>query len=265
MRTFSIMVLGGLVTPLCWAVTGHLDQNRLVISGIEAPPSQVQSTPPHPPLRNDIVTPAPKAVERERATAQVSTQLSATDGKTNSVLAPIELPPPTTFYIAVDESPYRALSRWFHDKRIDKVAFALSAEEQDVLMRPLEKRMNFTGSLPRTITQMGEALELSLRLDVQQGVAGLHTLKGPVDVRWVKGETLKDAVASLTHSYQWQWLDSGGRTSWMSEDDYPLMGEYGLVTPRGAFDKALDIVLEDYPVQAQLISSSRTVFITERQ
>ncbi|MFA0098643.1 hypothetical protein AB4406_26660, partial [Vibrio splendidus] len=119
------------------------------------------------------------------------------DGKT----APKALPAPTTFFIGVNESPYRALSRWFHDKRIDKVAFELSAEEREVLMRPLEKHMNFTGSLPRTITQVGEALDLPLRLDVQQGVAGLHTLKGPVDVRWVKGETLKSAVASLAKSY----------------------------------------------------------------
>ncbi|MEZ9025070.1 MULTISPECIES: hypothetical protein [unclassified Vibrio] len=201
-------------------------------------------------------TPYKSSVKKK---AQV--QLLTADGKT----APKALPAPTTFFIGVNESPYRALSRWFHDKRIDKVAFELSAEEREVLMRPLEKYMNFTGSLPRTITQVGEALDLSLRLDVQQGVAGLHTLKGPVDVRWVKGETLKSAVASLAESYQWHWLDGGVRASWMSEDDYPLTGEYGVVTPRGAFDKALDTVLEGYPVQAQLISSSRTVFITERQ
>ena len=265
MRTFSIMVLGGLVTPLCLAASGHLDQNRLVISGVEAPLSVALPTDAAPPLRSDIVTPAPKPVDRASMGADASTPLAATNGKTATVLPPIDLPPPTTFFIAVGESPYRALSRWFHDKRIDKVAFALSAEAQEVLMRPLEKRMNFTGSLPRTITQVGEALDIPLRLDVQQGIAGLHTLKGPVDVRWVKGETLKSAVASLAESYQWQWLDSKGRTSWVSEDDYPLMGEYGVVTPRGAFDSALDTVLEGYPVQAQLISSSRTVFITERQ
>ncbi|MDN4695745.1 hypothetical protein QYZ45_17535 [Vibrio parahaemolyticus] len=50
----------------------------------------------------------------------------------------------------------------------------------------------------------------------------------------------------------------------MSDDDYPLMSEYGIVTPRGAFDLALDTVLEGYPVQAQLIPSSRNVFIRER-
>lgn len=223
------------------------DNDAFFASDMQGKPSSISKAKP---------TSSKSSVKKK---AQAS--LLAADEKT----VPKALPAPTTFVIGVNESPYRALSRWFHDKRIDKVAFALSAEEQEVLMTPLDKRMEFTGSLPRTITQVGETLDLSLRLDVQQGVAGLHTLKGPVDVRWVKGETLKSAVASLAESYQWHWLDGGVRASWMSEDDYPLTGEYGVVTPRGGFDKALDTVLEGYPVQAQLISSSRTVFITERQ
>ena len=222
---------------------------------------------------SDGSSPLAGSVKASKVAATSSMSSSPKDAQPSVVMPPQlkkslaskTLPAPTTFFIGVNESPYHALSRWFHDKRIDKVAFELSAEEREVLMRPLEKYMNFTGSLPRTITQVGEALDLSLRLDVQQGVAGLHTLKGPVDVRWVKGGTLKSAVASLAKSYQWRWLDGGVRASWMSEDDYPLTGEYGVVTPRGAFDKALDTVLEGYPVQAQLISSSRTVFITERQ
>ncbi len=71
--------------------------------------------------------------------------------------------------------------------------------------------------------------------------------------------SLKEAVANLAHVYGWQWHDDGARPSWMSDDDYPLMSEYGIVTPRGAFDLALDTVLRAtrasaaYPQFAQCV------------
>ncbi|MBD6979674.1 hypothetical protein G3220_26110, partial [Vibrio parahaemolyticus] len=116
-----------------------------------------------------------------------------------------------------------------------------------------------------SIHELGKALGVPLRFDVQRGIAAIHTLNTMPDVQWVHGASLKEAVANLAHVYGWQWHDDGARPSWMSDDDYPLMSEYGIVTPRGAFDLALDTVLEGYPVQAQLIPSSRSVFIREKE
>nr|WP_176453530.1 hypothetical protein [Vibrio parahaemolyticus] len=46
----------------------------------------------------------------------------------------------------------------------------------------------------------------------------------------------------------------------MSDDDYPLMSEYGIVTPRGAFDLALDTVLEATPYKRSLSKLAQCVY-----
>ncbi|MEF1273751.1 hypothetical protein QTO03_27650, partial [Vibrio campbellii] len=155
--------------------------------------------------------------------------------------------------------------RWLDKAHITKVAYGLSDEQQAKLLEPIERNKNFTGSLAVSIHELGKALGIPLRFDVQRGIAAIHTLNTMPDVQWVHGASLKEAVANLAHVYGWQWHDEGQRPSWMSADDYPLMSEYGIVTPRGAFDLALDTVLEGYPVQAQLIPSSRNVFIREKE
>ncbi|MDF4792309.1 hypothetical protein P3532_25610, partial [Vibrio parahaemolyticus] len=108
-------------------------------------------------------------------------------------------------------------------------------------------------------------LGIPLRFDVQRGIAAIHTLNTMPDVQWVHGASLKEAVANLAHVYGWQWHDDGARPSWMSDDDYPLMSEYGIVTARAATEIAPLSLHEALPVQAQLIPSSRSVLIREKE
>ncbi|ALM69500.1 hypothetical protein CGH28_20800 [Vibrio parahaemolyticus] len=290
MKTFTLAVLGGLITSACWAApSGQLNDDQLFITGIKAP---LPSSPPE--LQQGYVdvgqvsAPQPQAVERgkmplervelrkvgpkvptgaptpqvlapQTSSANVSTQ-STSSGDTNKTASGA-----TTFFVAAGEAPYRALQRWLDKAHITKVAYGLSDEQQAKLLEPIERNKNFTGSLAVSIHELGKALGIPLRFDVQRGIAAIHTLNTMPDVQWVHGASLKEAVANLAHVYGWQWHDDGQRPSWMSADDYPLMSEYGIVTPRGAFDLALDTVLEGYPVQAQLIPSSRSVFIREKE
>ncbi|HIF6147849.1 TPA: hypothetical protein ACX3IV_004940, partial [Vibrio parahaemolyticus] len=202
----------------------------------------------------------PTGEPQSQVLAPLPSSASAPSGDTNKTASGA-----TTFFVAAGEAPYRALQRWLDKAHITKVAYGLSDEQQAKLLEPIERNKNFTGSLAVSIHELGKALGIPLRFDVQRGIAAIHTLNTMPDVQWVHGASLKEAVANLAHVYGWQWHDDGQRPSWMSADDYPLMSEYGIVTPRGAFDLALDTVLEGYPVQAQLIPSSRNVFIREKE
>ncbi|EJL6404692.1 hypothetical protein NMS23_003509 [Vibrio parahaemolyticus] len=286
MKTFTLAVLGGLITSACWAApSGQLNDDQLFITGIAAPlPNAAPELQQGYVEAGDVPAPQPQAVERgkmplERVELRKAGPKVPTGEPSPQVLAPLSssasapsantskaVSGATTFFVAAGEAPYRALQRWFEKAHITKVAYGLSDEQQAKLLEPVERNENFTSNLEVSIHELGKALGIPLRFDVQRGVAAIHTLDTMPDVQWVHGASLKEAVANLAHVYGWQWHDDdGARPSWMSADDYPLMSEYGIVTPRGAFDLALDTVLEGYPVQAQLIPSSRSVFIREKE
>ncbi|MDF5188485.1 hypothetical protein P3666_24930 [Vibrio parahaemolyticus] len=285
MKTFTLAVLGGLITSACWAApSGQLNDDQLFITGIKAPlPNAAPELQQGYVDVGQVSAPQPQAVERgkmplkrvelrkvgpniptgepqSQVLAPLPSSASAPSGDTSKTASGA-----TTFFVAAGEAPYRALQRWLDKAHITKVAYGLSDEQQAKLLEPIERNKNFTGSLAVSIHELGKALGVPLRFDVQRGIAAIHTLNTMPDVQWVHGASLKEAVANLAHVYGWQWHDDGQRPSWMSADDYPLMSEYGIVTPRGAFDLALDTVLEGYPVQAQLIPSSRNVFIREKE
>lgn len=283
MKTFTLAVLGGLITSACWAApSGQLNDDHLFITGIAAPlPNAAPELQQGYVEVGDVPAPQPQAVERgkmplKRVTLKKNGPAIPAGNVSHPILPPIsskaasggatdKATGATTFFIAAGEAPYRALQRWLDKKHLTKVAYSLTAEQQAKLLEPIERNKNFTSNLDVSIHELGKALDIPLQLDVQRGIAAIHTLNTMPDVHWVHGASLKEAIANLAHAYDWQWHDDGAHPSWMSGDDYPLMSEYGIVTPRGAFDLALDTVLEGYPVQAQLLPSTRTVFIREKE
>ncbi|MCD1416869.1 hypothetical protein IOC51_22860 [Vibrio parahaemolyticus] len=194
-----------------------------------------------------------------------SSTVSTSVAKPKTVTSRSAVEANTNYFISKGEAPYHAIQRWFESKKFARVAFALDDKQQAALLEPLEQSVNYHGTLPDAITELGKQLELPLHFDMQRGIAAIHTLDVVPDIQWVHGNTLKQAVANLARSYGWQWQDDGAQASWMSDNDYPLMSEFGVVTPRGAFDEALDTVLDGYPVKAQLIAGTRQVFIREKE
>lgn len=194
-----------------------------------------------------------------------SSTVSTSVAKPKTVTSRSAVEANTNYFISKGEAPYHAIQRWFESKKFARVAFALDDKQQAALLEPLEQSVNYHGTLPDAITELGKQLELPLHFDMQRGIAAIHTLDVVPDIQWVHGNTLKQAVANLARSYGWQWQNDGAQASWMSDNDYPLMSEFGVVTPRGAFDEALDTVLDGYPVKAQLIAGTRQVFIREKE
>ncbi|XEV14923.1 hypothetical protein ACBZ90_18215 (plasmid) [Vibrio alginolyticus] len=194
-----------------------------------------------------------------------SSTVSTSVAKSKTVTSRSAADANTNYLISKGEAPYHAIQRWFESKKFARVAFALNDEQQAALLEPLKQSVHYHGTLPDAIAELGKQLELPLHFDMQRGIAAIHTLDVIPDIQWVHGNTLKQAVANLARSYGWHWTNEGAQASWMSGNDYPLMSEFGVVTPRGAFDEALDTVLDGYPVKAQLIAGTRQVFIREKE
>ncbi|GAM65483.1 hypothetical protein JCM19232_4983 [Vibrio ishigakensis] len=251
MKTLPVLLLGGLLTSVCWAApSGHMDDGTLTITGLPTPPPPIEAEPEPLLLDSDIRAPEPKTVIKRPKRSNEKT-----------VLAPHK---PITYTVNVGERPYHALVRWADKNHYQKMAFTLSDEQKETLLEPATRPLNFTGNLNETVNELGKHLKLPLRFTGQRRIAGIHTLEGPVDVVWIHGSTVKEAAINLTKHYQWHWLTHGPTPSWLAPDNYPLASDYGLVVPKGAFDLALDNLLEGYPVQAYLVMGSRTAFIRER-
>ena len=97
-------------------------------------------------------------------------------------------------------------------------------------------------------------------------MVAIHSIPGSVDITWVHGETLKEAIKHVVTGYGWTWKeDKSASSSWVAADDYALRSAYPIVTPKDNLAQALSQVLKGFPVQAQLLQGTQDVFITEKQ
>ncbi len=243
----------------------HNPNGEITLTSQPVMPSTPQKTQksalkaPRNKTTSDLTTTYPLPTPQDNASEK---SLDTPRHPAKAAVSPLTQPPkPITFFVSAHEAPFRALTRWVEKKGYRKVAYALSDQEQAALLTPVETKLNFTGDLKQAIHELGQTIGLPLKFELQRGIAAVHTQNGLIEVHWVHGASLKAVVKNLAREYRWRWQPA----SWMSGEDYPLMSEYGIVTPRNGFDVALDIVLDGYPVQAQLIPSSHTLFIRNRQ
>lgn len=63
MKTLPVLLLGGLLTSVCWAApSGHMDDGTLTITGLPTPPPPIEAEPEPLLLDSDIRAPEPKTV-----------------------------------------------------------------------------------------------------------------------------------------------------------------------------------------------------------
>lgn len=186
----------------------------------------------------------------------------------SKTVKPAKSPMPT--YVVTKGQLYMtALRQWVANDTLTRVAWALPSDTVTALETVSPNGQVFKGSLSQVVTSLGKQLKTPLHFtqNPMKKLAAIHTLDSNVELSWVHGDTLKEAVHHLTTNFSWSWEDRTAHASgsWRSPDNFQLAAPYPIVSPRGDFAFALNTVLEDYPVQAKLLYGTKTIFIMEKQ
>ncbi|MCL1132237.1 hypothetical protein L2748_21380, partial [Shewanella sairae] len=164
-------------------------------------------------------------------------------------------------FIYPDESYFDAMNRWFAKDKFTQVAWSLDADTMTVLNSAPTGTISFAGTTNGVMRELSRQLgtPFEFTYDRTKNMAALHQFHGrDVQIVEVKGVSIQDAVASLANDYQWQWQES----NWHSPHNFKLQSHYPIVTPKGDINRALTTVLNGYPLDAKLLNSTRTLFIT---
>lgn len=164
-------------------------------------------------------------------------------------------------FIYPDENYFDAMNRWFARDDIKQVAWSLDADTMKVLNSAPTGTISFAGTTQSVMRELSRQLgtPFEFTYDRIRNIAALHQFHGRgVQIVEVKGVSIQDAIASIADEYQWHWQED----NWHSPHNFKLQSHYPIVTPKGDINRALNTVLNGYPVNAKLLNSTRTLFIT---
>ncbi|WP_419208212.1 hypothetical protein ACN08N_25640 (plasmid) [Photobacterium leiognathi subsp. mandapamensis] len=214
---------------------------------------------------NKTTTLKPSIVNKDENTASTEPVMVA-EAKTSSMTSatPQPLAPSRTYSVSPHQTAISALRQWLQTEKTSQVAWALSPQAENAL-----NQKGYTikaSSLSQAVAQLRSATKQPIYMTQQGNSVAIHSLPGAIDIAWLRGNTLKAGVESVVSHYKWKWKDDNSASpSWIAPDDYALRSAYPVVTAKGDIAEALNIVLEGYPVQAQLLYGTQEVFITEKQ
>ncbi|AGE91769.1 hypothetical protein [Photobacterium damselae] len=229
----------------------------------------IQETNKVKPLPNKITKPIQHKPQKSPKNVPDTPLLKKMD---NSSTQTVEKPkPPITsivspqYYVSQGQTYMTAIRNWLTQSKLSRVAWSLPPATVAALNTPSSNGNLFKGDIESVIKQVGDKLGKPLYFSRNaKGMAAIHNIKGSVDILWINGATIKDAVKNLTLQYHWQWKN-GDNSSWMAPDNYTLIAPYPVVAPRGDFAYALNTVLDGYPVQAQLLYATKNIFVVEKE
>lgn len=189
------------------------------------------------------------------------------DSGTASISEVVTPPPLQDYFIYPDETYLSALNRWFKsDDDIRYIAWAIDDDTQTILNRSPTKIERFSGSNIEALNTLSKSLNIPLIFsrDSYHQRAAIHQWPGrEVQISMVDGASLSGAIKQIAADYGWNWIDTGQSPSWLAANDYPFLTSYPIVTPKGDIARALKIILSGYPVSAQLLDSTQTLFIVD--
>jgi hypothetical protein len=231
----------------------HASPNR-PLSLVEAAIAGAKQAPATPVIQSQKATHAPSLLVKKVPVSKT--------------VKPAKAPMPT-YVVTKGQSYMTALRQWVAKDTQIRVAWALPSDTVTALETVSPNGQVFKGSLSQVVTSLGKQLKTPLHFtqNPMKKLAAIHNLDSNVELSWVHGTTLKDAVYNLTTDFGWSWEARTARAqgSWRSPDNFPLAAAYPIVSPRGDFAFALNTVLEGYPVQAQLLYGTKNLFIMEKQ
>jgi hypothetical protein len=167
------------------------------------------------------------------------------------------------YRVHAGESYRSALTRWAYKDGNRHLAFAQDEAFLDTLEEKAAQDFVKTGSLARAVAALSASQaslsSLTLHPKPSLNLVAFHPWRGErVTTLMVTGKTLQAAVKSTTEHYDWHWDTDA---SW-TVDDYPFSA-YPLVTREGDISAAMSTLLGPYPLKAQRLDATKTLYIKE--
>ncbi|WP_156144631.1 hypothetical protein, partial [Vibrio hyugaensis] len=167
------------------------------------------------------------------------------------------------YRVHAGESYRSALTRWAYKDGNRHLAFAQDEAFLDTLEEKAAQDFVKTGSLARAVAALSASQaslsSLTLYPKPSLNLVAFHPWRGErVTALMVTGKTLQAAVKSTTEHYDWHWDTDA---SW-TVDDYPFSA-YPLVTREGDISAAMNTLLGPYPLKAQRLDATKTLYIKE--
>ena len=167
------------------------------------------------------------------------------------------------YRVHAGESYRSALTRWAYKDGNRHLAFAQDEAFLDTLEEKAAQDFVKTGSLARAVAALSASQaslsSLTLHPKPSLNLVAFHPWRGErVTTLMFTGKTLQAAVKSTTEHYDWHW---DTEASW-TVDDYPFSA-YPLVTREGDISAAMSTLLGPYPLKAQRLDATKTLYIKE--
>jgi len=270
------------LSPLSLAVQFH--ESQLIEHGVFiAPASQQTAKPrgapyipptdspsPTVPQQNSAVLSEPAVHPEHALPPELPEQkvISVTPVNVEPPSPVIETPVLYSYFIYHDERYTDAINRWLKNDNFNHIAWAINEPTAQALNASPTGTLSFAGDISAAIQQLAKQLNIRLfvQVDRYRSQIGIHQWQGrEVQISLISGSSLQAAILNLAEQYDWTWIENGKDKSWLATNDYPFGSAYPIITPKGDLDSALRIVLEGYPVSAQLLDATHMLFIVDTQ
>ncbi|MFA0461059.1 hypothetical protein AB4458_07405 [Vibrio sp. 10N.261.45.F1] len=169
----------------------------------------------------------------------------------------------TTYRVHAGESFRSALTRWAYKHGDQPLAFAQDEAFLTALDGMATQDFVRTGSLSGAVKALSASNPslntLTLYSNILSKLMAFHPWKGErVTTLMVSGDTLKAATKQVTGHYGWRWDE---KSSWPVADF--TFTPYPLVTKEGDISMAMTTLLGPYPLKAQRLDATKTIYIKE--
>ncbi|WP_439146826.1 hypothetical protein [Vibrio sp.] len=169
----------------------------------------------------------------------------------------------TTYRIHAGESFRTALTRWAYKHGDQPLAFAQDEAFLSALDETATQDFIRTGSLYGAVKALAASNPsintLTLYSNTSSKLLAFHPWQGErITTLMVSGDTLKAATKQITEHYGWRWDE---KSSWPVADF--TFTPYPLVTKEGDISMAMTTLLGPYPLKAQRLDATKTLYIKE--
>ncbi|MFA0175335.1 hypothetical protein AB4472_09250 [Vibrio lentus] len=169
----------------------------------------------------------------------------------------------TTYRVHAGESFRTALTRWAYKHGDQPLAFAQDKAFLTALDEAATQDFIRTGSLYGAVKALSASnpslSTLTLYSKTSPKLLAFHPWQGErVTTLMVSGDTLKTATKQVARHYGWRWDE---KSSW-PVDNFTFT-PYPLVTIDGDISMAMTTLLGPYPLKAQRLDATKTIYIKE--